>query len=918
MIIFVFQMKTMRNFCVILFLFAAQIGFAQVSYRQVVLDQNDRPINNVLVQDPDGVCKTRTDGEGRFEMNCYREISSLQFILNGELLSEMSAADFNANQSMPIKLKTADTQQASQSLAVISLPSGSEGDDDDYEVSSLLTASRDVFNSMAGFSFSSAGFDLRGYESEYQTVYINNVPVNDPESGNSIYSTWGGLNEVMRTDRFLNGLSTFGSGFGNIGGTAIIDATAATQRKQKKVSYMFANRSFQHRVMATVSTGVMKNGWAFSVSGSHRWANEAYVPGTFLDSWAYYMAAEKKFRNGDQLSLTVFGAPTKRGKAAPAIQEMNDLAGTNYYNPNWGYQNGEKRNARVANTHLPTAIAAYNKKFSDKTKWNNALLFQTGREGNSALDWFNAPDPRPDYYKRLPSYAQSPEIAAQIATLLKSDENARQINWQELYNINDASFGTVENANGVAGNNVSGKISKYLVSERRTDQTLLTFNSNVAHSFSPAATLTGGVLLRSFKGKNFQTALDLLGGDFIVDYDKFAERDFPDDTLALQNNLDTPNKIVREGEKYGYDYNTHIQSAQPWAQLEISLRKFDIFAGANVGFTSLWREGLVRNGRFADNSKGESEKQKFTTYGIKAGTTYKINGRNYLYANAGYLTNAPLVRDIFLSPRTRNSVVPNLTTEKTLSAEAGYILRSPVLKARVSAYYTQFRDLVRSTSFYHDDLRTFVNFNIRGIGRTHLGSEIGVDYKISPSFSVQAAANLGDYYYDTRAYADISQDNNNTLLAENKLIYQKDFFVSNTPQTALGVSLRYAGPKRWFASVSASYFDKMYIDFNPDRRTSSAVTGLDDASEQYLKIIEQERLDPAYILDVSVGKNWTVKKHFITLNLSVNNLLNNTNFKSGGFEQLRFDYTDKDAGKFPPKYFYIYGLTYGVNLGISF
>ncbi|GAB1396727.1 hypothetical protein MASR1M65_15040 [Saprospiraceae bacterium] len=228
----------------------------------------------------------------------------------------------------------------------------------------MLAASRDVFNSIAGFNFSSAGFDLRGYESDTR-LFISIMYRSTIRSLATAFTQHGAASsEVMRTDRFLNGLSAFSNGFGNIGGTAIIDASAATQRKQKKVSYMFSNRSFQHRLMATVSTGTMKNGWAFSASGSHRWANEAYVPGTFLDSWAYYLGAEKKFHNGDQFSVTLFGSPTRRGKAAPSVQEMNDLAGTNYYNPNWGYQNGEKRNARVANTHLPTAIVGYNKKFN--------------------------------------------------------------------------------------------------------------------------------------------------------------------------------------------------------------------------------------------------------------------------------------------------------------------------------------------------------------------------------------------------------------------------------------------------------------------------------------------------------------------------------------------------------------------------
>jgi hypothetical protein len=32
---------------------------------------------------------------------------------------------------------------------------------------------------------------------------------------------------------------------------------------------------------------------------------------------------------------------------------------TNYYNANWGYQNGDKRNARVRNSHEPKIILSH-------------------------------------------------------------------------------------------------------------------------------------------------------------------------------------------------------------------------------------------------------------------------------------------------------------------------------------------------------------------------------------------------------------------------------------------------------------------------------------------------------------------------------------------------------------------------------
>ena len=42
-------------------------------------------------------------------------------------------------------------------------------------------------------------------------------------------------------------------------------------------------------------------------------------------------------------------------------------------------------------------------------------------------------------------------------------------------------------------------------------------------------------------------------------------------------------------------------------------------------------------------------------------------------------------------------------------------MKAPSLKVRALAYYTEFQDRVSSTSFYHDDLRSFVNFSLSGI-----------------------------------------------------------------------------------------------------------------------------------------------------------------------------------------------------------
>nr|HMT30412.1 hypothetical protein [Bacteroidia bacterium] len=77
------------------------------------------------------------------------------------------------------------------------------------------------------------------------------------------------------------------------------------------------------------------------------------IPGTYYDGWSYYLAAEKIINSAHSISLTTFGSPTERGKSSPAMQELYDIAGTNYYNPVWGYQDGKERNANLNISHQP-------------------------------------------------------------------------------------------------------------------------------------------------------------------------------------------------------------------------------------------------------------------------------------------------------------------------------------------------------------------------------------------------------------------------------------------------------------------------------------------------------------------------------------------------------------------------------------
>ncbi|MBL4704795.1 MAG: hypothetical protein JKY54_09755, partial [Flavobacteriales bacterium] len=103
--------------------------------------------------------------------------------------------------------------------------------------------------------------------------------------------------------------------------------------------------------------------------------------------------------------------------------------------------------------------------------------------------------------------------------------------------------------------------------------------------------------------------------------------------------------------------------------------------------------------------------------------------------------------------------------------------------------------------------------------------------------------------------------------------------------------------------------DRMNLGPNPDRRTEEAVSSFVVTDPQWDETLDITELEGGYTVNVFGGKSWRLSSgKYLRLFMSVSNILNNTDFKTGGYEQLR--YNPGEIGKFPPKYGYMYGLTY--------
>lgn len=790
-------------------------------------------------------------------------------------------------------------------------------DDDDLDnggsqyVPSLLHSSTDVYTNNTAYTFSIAYFRARGYDNRYQGVFANGFEMNNLVTGRANYSQWGGLNNIFRYPETVSGLNMPTFDFGDIGGSSNYNLRASNFRKQLRASYALSNRTYTNRLMLTYSSGLLSNGWAFTASASARFGKGlAYVDGTSYNGFAGFFAAEKRITPEHWLNLSAFASYIQRGMQSNSVQEVYDLLDNHYYNANWGWYQGKQRNARVRTQCEPTFLLTHNfTPAGNKLNIQTTALLSFGFNNTTSLNWHDAQDPRPDYYRYLPSYQIDNGDTSQayydvLALWLNNDQSYTQINWDNLYQVNQVAA-------------LQGKRAQYMVENRRYDELVGGVSTNLNWSFSEHWKLYAGASVQHMKQHNYKTINDLLGGAYWIDVDKFSEGEFPADQNVQYNDLNHVGDTLHEGDVFGYDYDYHVFRQKLWGNIKATYNHWDFYFGLQIGTSQLWRYGHMRNGRFPDNSYGRSEMRTYLENGMRAGVTYKINGRNYLVLNGLSETKSPNILNSFLSPRINNKYVDNLAHEIVYSGDLSYILNYPVVKMRVTVFGTKIENATRLISFYNDDMSSMVNYAISGIDQRNIGIEAGAEIKLGSMFSLILAGTWGDYRYTNRAHVTMNAENGTDFDGQmERTVYWKNFHVAGSPQVAATGGLKF-NYNYWWVNINCNWFDKIYCDLNPERRTSTARGSLDENSELYHLVADQTRLKGQFTMDISVSKSWRIKHKFnIGFNASVTNLLNNKNLVTTAWEQYRFDYTNYNVNKYPNKYFYAFGTTF--NLGVNF
>lgn len=628
-----------------------------------LVDEQGSVITNAKITLANQNISTTVNSEGEFNL-VYLEAIDEEVLIEAEgyftVVRLVNLQQGKTNELGEVQLK-ADAQREMQNEVVLQLSEMDLNDDEgkSQSTSSGSNASTDVFNANTGYAWSTVRFRARGLEQQYEQTYINGINFNSQERGNFNYSMLGGLNDASRNKDEVNAMEAAGYTFGSFGKSTNIMMDATRYAQGWKVGLSGTNRTYKGRVYATYASGLLDNGWAFV--GSVAWRYSPYFnikgiigEGQNYNAGGYFFSAEKRFGTNHRLSLITFGAPTERSQSSALTQEVVNLTGSINYNPYWGYQNGKVRNSRVVKAFDPTAIASYEWKISDKQIFKAALGYHYSLYSNSALTFYNAPDPRPDYYRNLPSFLWDGQIDKNGNFITKDganrelsgkqfwdpyadfvtvqggesyngrwigpsvdraayeelvnawtsrDNNTTQINWDNIYTAN-YSYDLLNASDPL-------RSSKYMLERRHNDIQEGMLNINYRNEEFAHLKITAGLEGKISQGIHYKTIDDLLGGTQWFDVDPFAERDIKDLAVNIgmtqqdienvkRNDISIVNeadRVKKQGDKFGYDYSINMMKVAAWAQNEWSFSEVDFYYALKLTASSFNRTSRMLNGR---------------------------------------------------------------------------------------------------------------------------------------------------------------------------------------------------------------------------------------------------------------------------------------------------------------------------------
>ena len=665
-------------------------------------------------------------------------------------------------------------------------------------------------------------------------------------------------------------------------------------------------------------------GWSFAADISARTGRDAHIKSVFTNELSLNAAATKQFDSLHRLSLVLLLAPSERGTRQASTREAFALRGDNLYSPAWGYQNGKVRNSHIRRETVPTAVAIYEGRITERTTLSAAAGASVGIKRYSILDWFDAQTPAPDNYRRMPSYFGEEVVSDAVADAWRrGDSRYTQINFDEL----------------IARNRLSDGEAVYAVADRVERVTRLQGRAAATTASGKHTKITYGIAALYDRSRHYKQMRDLLGAEYVTDIDHYL---IDDDTFgnALQNNLLAPDRRIGRRDRYGYDYALAHSAVSAFGAVSYRKSRLRVNAALEVGYSSVVRRGFYRKELFADNSLGRSRSIRLAPYTARLAVGYDISARHAVQFGAIALGEMPDKEELFLQSAYNNRTIDNPTLRQTFAGEASYRFSGAKVDFRATLFGSLTRNGVQTDHLYDDTSGEYADMVVSEIAVLRYGAEAEVNARIADHWRIVAAVSAGRYKYAANPRVSVYADTDNRLIADRVPSYMGDCTLGGAPQVLATAEVTYFN-RGWGVSLGAEYAGVRYVTPSFLRRTER-VAYMADSPELFAEFMRQERLPDAFSVDISLSKTLYLSRfdkriytaphrpRFIdrhprsrlTFYLAVNNLLGSRNTIYSGYESSRLqrrwlagDYTFRPQ---PTRYLYAYPRTFYFSVRFTF
>ena len=766
-------MRKFKHLLMVVVLCTSATIFAQTKLTGKVVDETSQPLPGASVVVKGSNTGVSTDFDGNFTLetsasngtilvsfvgyetksvafNGNQNFGAIALKLSAESLEEIviTATSFAIDRKTPVAVSTIKADVIENKL-------GSQ------EFPEILKSTPGVYATKSGGGFGDGRLNLRGFNSENVAVMINGVPVNDMENGRVYWSNWAGLADVTSAMQVQRGLGASKVAVPSIGGTVNILSKTTDVEQGGNFFTAVGNDGYQ-KYGATVSTGLLDNGFAATVSAS-KTKGDGYVDGTQFEGYNYFVNISKQLGDNHKLSLTSFGAPQWHGQRqnTSSIETYRNAESGTKFNPDWGIKNGQVVSVEDNFYHKSQTSLNHYWTISDKSDLSTALYasWGSGGGGGSAGDYglFNV---------RLGGSDQPIDLDNIVA---------------------------VNRANGALG------AVAYLRASRNDHSwfgALSTFKTELNDNLD----FVTGVDLRTYTGKHFSEVTDLLGAEYVLE----------------DSDINNPNKIAKVGDKRDYWNDGNVGWQGLFTQLEYDNDNISAFVSAAVSNTSYQRIDYFI---YLDSDPlQKTDKYNFAGYSVKGGANYNLTDEHNVFANIGYFEKAAGFDAVFQNYDNEH-INENAENQKIFSAELGYGFRGENFAANLNVYRTEWNDRTFTRSLGTiNGVDYFAN--LLGVNALHQGIEFDFNYRPSDKLILTGMLSLGNWEWNNNLENVQVYDDAQNPIGNPYNLFIKGLKVSDAAQTTAALGMDYKLMEKMNFTVDYNYFADLYAAYNPDSRTT--------------------------------------------------------------------------------------------------